>query len=93
MSDVLPTWIKIDDAIGDLTQIIPELKTYAAFAVRWRDIAVAVRGVAADAPVDSPVNLATYLAGHLTDPEDGRDYSARSACPACMASSMPSATA
>lgn len=42
MTDMLPAWIKIDDRVGDLSQIIPELKTYAAFAARWRDIAVAV---------------------------------------------------
>lgn len=68
MTETLPSWIKIDNAVGDLSKIIPQLKTYADLAAHWRDIALAVRQLAADAPVDSPVNLASYLATNL-----GRD--------------------
>ncbi len=68
MTETLPSWIKIDNAVGDLSKIIPQLKTYANLAAHWRDIARAVRQLAADAPVDSPVNLASYLATNI-----GRD--------------------
>lgn len=68
MTETLPSWIKIDNAVGDLSNLIPQLKTYADLAAHWRDIARAVRQLAADAPVDSPVNLASYLVTNI-----GRD--------------------
>lgn len=67
MTESLPSWIKIDNAVGDLSKLIPQLTTYADLAAHWRDIALGVRKLAADAPVDSPVNLASYLATHIDD--------------------------
>ena len=74
MSAILPSWIKIDDALGDLSQLLPELEAYSKFAAHWREIAVAVRNVAAETPVDSPVNLAAFLAGHIGDAEIGEIF-------------------
>ena len=69
MSVTLPNWIKVDNAVGDLSNLIPQLKTYADFAAHWRDIALAVRQLAEDAPVDSPVNLASFLAVNISRDE------------------------
>jgi hypothetical protein len=69
MTETLPSWIKIDNAIGDLSKVIPQLETYAKLAAHWRDIALAVRKLGADAPVDSPVNLASYLATNIDKDE------------------------
>lgn len=69
MSATLPRWIRIENALGDLSEVIPDLKAYAELAFHWRDIALAVRDLAADAPVDSPVNLAAYFAKHIGDEE------------------------
>lgn len=68
MSDTLPHWIKIDDALGDISDILPELKTFAKFAANWREIALAVRSLAVTAPIDSPDNLAKFLASNINDP-------------------------
>lgn len=70
MSDAvtLPQWISIDDALGDLTPLIDELKIYAAFAGQWRSIGKEVLNVAAAAPIDSPVGLAVYLGTRIDDP-------------------------
>jgi hypothetical protein len=65
VAETLPAWIKIDNAVGDLSKLIPQLKTYADLAAHWRDIALGVRELATDAPVDSPVNLASYLAANI----------------------------
>jgi hypothetical protein len=65
VTETLPAWIKIDNAVGDLSKLIPQLKTYADLAAHWRDIALGVRELAKDALVDSPVNLASYLAANI----------------------------
>jgi hypothetical protein len=65
VTETLPAWIKIDNAVGDLSKLIPQLKTYADLAAHWRDIALNMRKLAADASVDSPINLATYLAANM----------------------------
>ncbi len=69
MTATLPDWIAIDQAVGDLSALIPELQVYAQFANHWREIGAEVWKVGADAPVDSPVGLAVYLAGKLDAPE------------------------
>lgn len=65
MTETLPAWLKIDNELGDLSKIIPQLKVYAELAKHWRDIALAVRKLAAEAPVDSPLNLLNYLAANI----------------------------
>ena len=65
MTETLPVWLKVEDALGDLSKTIPQLKAYAGLAKHWRDIALAVRKLAADAPVDSPLNLLNYLAVNI----------------------------
>jgi hypothetical protein len=67
MTETLPAWLKIDNELGDLSKIVPQLKTYADLAEKWRDIAFAVRKLAADVPVDSPINLLRYLASKVDD--------------------------
>lgn len=69
MGEILPSWLKIDDGLGDLSKLIPQLDTYAKLARHWRDIALAVRKLADNAPVDSPVNLASYLATNIGNDE------------------------
>ncbi|MFW2830099.1 hypothetical protein [Sphingomonas sp. ID0503] len=64
----LPEWLRFDGGAGDLTAILPRLETYAALARHWREIATAVWKRGTDAPVDSPVRLAVYLAGAIDDP-------------------------
>lgn len=64
----LPDWIRLDGIAGDLAAILPRLQTYAALARHWREIAAAVHRLGAEAPVDSPVRLAVFLAGAIDDP-------------------------
>lgn len=68
MAITFPSWITIDRAVGDLTPFIPELQVYTEFAKHWRAIAAQLWKLGADAPVDSPVALATYVASRLEDP-------------------------
>lgn len=68
MTAILPRWMKIDDALGDLSHILPELETFAKFAANWREIALAVRSIAESVPIDSPDNLAKFLASNINDP-------------------------
>lgn len=64
---ILPKWIRLDGLPGDLSTILPELKTYVDLATHWRAIAAEVWKLGMDAPVDDPLKLATYLAGALDD--------------------------
>lgn len=63
----LPDWIEIDGAAGDLAQLLPELETLRDLARNWREIALRIRALGADAPVDSPVRLALHVANNIDD--------------------------
>lgn len=64
----LPAWIEVDGALGDLSKLEPDLGVYAELARNWRVIAARVHQLGAEAPVDSPVLLAVYVAERIDDP-------------------------
>lgn len=63
----LADWIRLDGVVGDLSGILPELEGWAGLARHWREIAVEIRKLQVEAPVDSPVRLALYLSAHAGD--------------------------
>ncbi len=64
----LPAWIDVDGGLGDLSRLVPDLGFYAELARNWRVIAARVHQLGVDAPVDSPVRLAVYVAARIDDP-------------------------
>lgn len=63
----LPSWINLNEAVADVSAVLPELGVFAELARHWHGIGEALRTLQAEAPVDSPEQLAGYLAAHLTD--------------------------
>lgn len=63
----LPSWISLDGQMGDVSALLPTIRTWADMGHQWRAIAAALWALKVDAPVDSPLRLVAYLAGHIDD--------------------------